>query len=118
MIPASSRRLLLRVRREGAQAPDLLREEVVGVIARRSGGRRLSERRAQWFAAFFDGLAIAYDTEGAASDYAAARALAGETGLTVKDAAYVELALRTRAHLATRDRAMRDAARRIGVEVV
>ncbi len=117
-IPASSRKLLLRVRREGAQAPELLRQEAGGVIQRRAGGRKLSAKRAHWFAQFFNDLPITYDPVGAAEDYVAAHALAETMRLTVKDAAYLELALRTGAPLATRDRALAAAAKRMGVEVV
>jgi predicted nucleic acid-binding protein len=45
-------------------------------------------------------------------------ALAREHGLTVYDAAYLELALRRRAGLATLDRALARAARSAGVHVI
>ncbi|MCG8441189.1 MAG: type II toxin-antitoxin system VapC family toxin [Caulobacterales bacterium] len=112
------RALLLRVRREGALAPELLRFEAGRVIERRAGGRKLSARRAAWFRGFFAGLPIAYDPLGVETQYAAARTLAGESGLTVKDAAYLELALRAGAPLATRDRPLREAAKRKGVELL
>lgn len=117
-IPAASRRLLVQVRREGAQAPELLRQEAGGVIKRRAGGRSLSAKRASWFMAFFDGLPILYDPVGAREGYAGAQKIADATKLTVKDAAYLELALRTGAPLATRDRPLRAAAARYGVEVL
>lgn len=117
-IPANSRRLLLRVRREGAQAPMLLQDEAGGVIRRRAGGRKLSSKRAAWFARFFADLPIHYDPVGQAEDYAAAKVLAEQTKLTVKDAAYVELALRTAAPLATRDQPVRAAAQRLGVALL
>ena len=112
------RALLLRVRREGAQVPEMLRWEAGRVIERRAAGRRLSAQRAAWFRGFFAGLPIAYDPVGVKTQYAAARMLAGETGLTVKDASYLELALRTSAPLATRDRELRDATRRMGVRLI
>lgn len=117
-IPASSRQLLLRVRRDGAHAPMLLRDEAGGVIKRRAGGRKLSSKRAVWFAKFFDGLPIEYDAVGVGENYATARTLAEATGLTYKDAAYLELALRTHAPLATRDRPLAAAARRLGVQIL
>lgn len=117
-LPADSRALLCAVRRDGAHAPDVLRFEVGRVIARRARGRSLSSNRARWFAAFFDGLPILYDDAGVSTQYAAARTLAAQTRLTVKDAAYLELARRIHAPLATRDRPLAAAARRAGVDVI
>ncbi len=117
-LPADSRALLLRVRGAGALAPRLLQYETERVIARRAGGRSLSAARAAWFRAFFCGLPIAYELSGEATGYAAARTLAESTGLTVKDAAYLELAQRAGRPLATRDRPLAAAARRLGVAVV
>lgn len=117
-LPADGRALLLRVRRHGALAPRLLQYETERVIMRRARGRSLSTARAQWFLTFFRDLPIAYDLNGEASGYAAARALARDTGLTVKDAAYLELARRADRPLATRDRPLVAAARALGVSVV
>lgn len=117
-LPRDGRALLLRVRRDGALAPRLLQYETERVITRRARGRSLSAGRANWFLAFFRGLPIAYELNGEATGYAAARALAETTGLTVKDAAYLDLARRTGAPLATRDRPLAAAARRLGVPVV
>ena len=116
-IPREMRALLLHVRREGAQAPEMLRWEAGRVIERRAVGRRLSAQRAAWFRGFFAGLPIVYDPIGVETQYTTARELAKDTGLTVKDASYLELALRTSAPLATRDRALCEAARRCGVRV-
>ncbi len=117
-LPRDSRALLLTIRAGGAHAPELLRFEVGRVVARRARGRSLSAERARWFAAFFDGLPIRYDPLGVETQYAAARPLAQDLRLTVKDAAYLELALRLGAPLATRDRPLAAAARRRGVMVV
>ncbi len=64
---------------------------------------------------FWEGLDIAYDPVGVQTQYQAARALTQTYDLTVKDAAYLELALRAGAPLATRDRALINAAHRAGV---
>ncbi len=116
-MPESSRALLRRVRAEGAQAPVMLQHEAGRVLARRAAGRSLSDERRAWFLGFLGDLPIVYDAQGVATQYAAARTLAGEQNITVKDASYLELAHRTRAELATRDRPLMAAARRIGVAV-
>lgn len=114
-LPGWSRTLLAEVREHGAQAPEMLWFEAGRVIMRRASGKTLSQDRADWFLEFWSGLDIAYDRLGVETQYAAARALAVETGLTVKDAAYLELAERNAAPLATRDRELRDVARARGV---
>ena len=114
-MPSGSRELLARVREQGAAAPDLLKFEVGRVIERRAGGRRLSSERADWWRRFFVELPITYDPVGVKSLYLGAWRLAEQTRLTVKDAAYLELAIRSRAPLATRDRPLREAAKRKGV---
>lgn len=116
-LPGWSQELLGQVRAEGALAPEMLRVETRKVVGARARGGSLSAERVRWFGAFFEGLPIAYDAQGIETQYAAARALAGETGLTVKDAAYLELALRADAALATSDRALRKAAQAAGARL-
>jgi predicted nucleic acid-binding protein len=60
-------------------------------------------------------LPIEIDTETAERCWGASFELATEYGLTVYDAAYLELALRLEAPLATADRALAEAARKAGV---
>ena len=64
------------------------------------------------------GLPLVLDQESGAISGAATVALAREHGLTVYDAAYLEMALRHRAALATIDSALARAARSKGLELV
>ncbi len=68
----------------------------------------------RWFGDFFASLPIVYDGQSEATGYAEASVLAERWALTVKDAAYLELALRENAALATSDRALKKATRRAG----
>jgi len=63
-------------------------------------------------------LPIETDTETGRRAIGETTALARQYGLTVYDAAYLELALRHRAALATSDAALARAARRAGLEVI
>lgn len=60
-------------------------------------------------------LAFAIDEADARNAFGRTSALAEQYGLTVHDAAYLELALRRELPLATRDEALRSAAERSGV---
>ena len=60
-------------------------------------------------------LAFTTDEDDARNVFGRTSALAEQYGLTVYDAAYLELALRRELPLATRDRALRNAAERGGV---
>lgn len=63
----------------------------------------------------FSDLAIAVDDSDARHAFSHTSALAELHGLTVYDAAYLELALRSNLPLGTRDRALRAAAKRSGL---
>ena len=62
-------------------------------------------------------LAFTIDVEDARSAFGRTSALAEQYGLSVYDAAYLELALRRELPLATRDGALRNAAERSGISV-
>jgi len=63
-------------------------------------------------------LAIDTDPETAANSTATTLALARAHGLTLYDAAYLELAMRTSLSLATLDKELRSAAKKVGVTVL
>jgi predicted nucleic acid-binding protein len=79
--------------------------------------RRLdAERRAQ-LAALLHALPVTIDSETADRAWTATAELAERFGLSVYDAAYLEVALRRALPLASLDRALRAAAMTTGVEV-
>lgn len=110
--------LLERVRDDGAIVPGLWYWEVanvLGVALRRS---RISEQEAAARLDLLAALPIALDENGVARAWRETRLLAKAEGLTIYDAAYLELAVRLGADLATTDSDLRAAAHRMGVPVI
>jgi predicted nucleic acid-binding protein len=107
-----------QVRDEGALVPSLWRLEVANVLfaAERRGriGRADLERRLNLLSA----LAITTDTETDSRAWTDTFMLARAQRLTLYDAAYLELAMRHGAELATLDQDLAQAARRMGVPVL
>lgn len=110
-------RVLEHVVDAGAVVPALWRYEVAnGLQMAVKRGRIDAARRDR----MLDGLGtldIVIDDESPVHAWSATLALSDLYGLTVYDAAYLELAQRLRLPLATLDRALVEAARRAGVEV-
>ncbi len=109
--------ILLQVAAAGAITPSLWRYEV-------ANGLQMAVRRKRIDAAFRNSalanlaaLDIRTDAESDAHLWAATVRLATEHGLTVYDAAYLELAQRRRVPLATLDGALARAAASAGVDV-
>jgi predicted nucleic acid-binding protein len=110
--------LLDRVTETGAVAPMLWPLEALnGLLAAQRRRRLDAERRAQ-LAALLHALPVTIDTETADRGWTATAELAERFGLSVYDAAYLELALRRRLPLATLDKSLRMAAVAGGVEVL
>jgi predicted nucleic acid-binding protein len=107
-----------RVDSEGAVVPDLWRLEVANalMLAERRGRLKRSnmEQRLELLAA----LPIAIDANTASRTWTDTLLLARAERLTLYDAAYLELAIRRDVELATLDRDLRRAARKMGVAVV
>jgi len=107
-----------RVDSEGAVVPDLWRLEVANalMLAERRGRLKRSnmEQRLELLAA----LPIAIDANTAIRAWTDTLLLARAERLTLYDAAYLELAIRRDVELATLDRDLRRAARKMGVAVV
>jgi predicted nucleic acid-binding protein len=107
-----------RVDSEGAVVPDLWRLEVANalLLAERRGRLKRSnmEQRLELLAA----LPIAIDADTAIRAWTDTLLLARAERLTLYDAAYLELAIRRDVELATLDRDLRRAARKMGVAVV
>lgn len=107
-----------RVDSEGAVVPDLWRLEVANalMLAERRGRLKRSnmEQRLELLAA----LPIAIDANTAIRAWTDTLLLARAERLTLYDAAYLELAIRQDVELATLDRDLRRAARKMGVAIV
>ena len=111
-------KLLNRVRDEGAVVPGLWFWEVANVLSVAVRRRRISEADVVSRLDLLSALPITVDEEGVAKAWRETRMLAKAEGLTVYDAAYLELAGRIAADLATNDTELRAAALRLGVGVL
>ncbi|WP_436642967.1 type II toxin-antitoxin system VapC family toxin [Microbaculum sp. FT89] len=115
--PASAR-ALTDVATRGAVVPVLWRHEVAnGLLMVERRNRIDSATRAAALTALAD-LPIEIDGESAYCAWRNTIALAAECGLTVYDAAYLDLALRRKCALASLDKALRQAAGKAGVNLI
>lgn len=80
--------------------------------------RRIDAAARAEFAAFLQELPVMIDAQTVDQVWGATSALAGQFGLTIYDAAYLELAQRRRLPLATLDRDLRRAASAVEVELL
>ena len=110
--------LLERVRDEGGLVPGLWHLELGNVLLQAERRGRLSTRDVAARLELLRTLPIATDDETSARAWREVLALARAERLTTYDAAYLELALRKGAALATKDSALGDAARRAGLVVL
>jgi predicted nucleic acid-binding protein len=111
-------RLFDTIRLNGAWVPGLWRWEIANVL-------QLNVRRGRHAGDFRDGalaslalLPVKVDAESDRQAWSAALHLAERHGLTVYDAAYLEIASRRKIPLATLDRQLRAAAASNGVELL
>jgi predicted nucleic acid-binding protein len=105
------------VAEHGALAPSLWHYEVGNVLLAAERRGRCSSDFVMSSLGRLGMLAVAIDSDGGSHRWADTLALARVEGLTVYDAAYLELAIRENASLATRDRELIAAARRRAVQV-
>lgn len=103
---------------EGAVVPSLWRLEVANVLRGAVRRGRCDENYVDSSLERLGRLAIVTDDETDSQAWGATRALAREQGLTVYDAAYLELAIRKGGVLASCDGDLLAAAGRRGVEVL
>ena len=115
---AAARAVLLKVAREGGAVPSLWRLEVANTL-------RMAVRRKRCDEIFVDeaivqlgGLPLEEDDETSFNAWASTWALARDEGLTIYDAAYLELALRRKLPLATGDKALIAAGKKQGVDIL
>lgn len=107
-----------RVRHGGAIVPGLFQLEIGNILLQAERKGRLSPSDVAIRLALLGELPITTDPETAGRAWRDVMALARSHTLTTYDAAYLELALRKGAGLATRDQALAAAAKRLGVAVL
>jgi len=101
-----------------ATVPSLWRFEVANVLLMAVRRKRLDAARPAQILADLDALPIRIDEAATRIAWTTTLDLAGRHGLTVYDAAYLELALRMNAALASLDGELIAAARGAGVDVI
>lgn len=107
--------LLDRVMESGALVPGLWRLEVGNVLSQAERRRRIDPSKLASYVDVLAQLPIATDTETEERALRETLALACQELLTTCDAAYLEVAMRRGMPLATLDKALIRAARRVGV---
>ena len=109
--------VLLRLERETMLVPALFALEVANALVMGERRKRLRQAEIQRFVDLLEGLSMVQDVQPRGVMMTAVLAIAREHGLSAYDAAYLELAIRAGAPLATLDKALRTAARKAGVTV-
>lgn len=102
----------------GAIVPGLFKLEMANILLQAERRGRITPAQVAATIALLDELAIPVDGETADRAWRETLGLARAHALTSYDAAYLELALRRGAALATRDRKLAEAARALGVAVL
>ena len=110
--------VLRRVGMEGAIVPSLWRLEVASAFGAAVRRKRCDEVYAGQSLHRLEKLPITVDHETDDHAWGATRELSLKQNLTVYDSAYLELAMRRGAVLATRDTDLAAAAKRVGLEVI
>lgn len=113
-----ARAVLLKVVRDGGAVPSLWRLEVANTLRMAVRRKRCDETFADEAIFQLSGLPIEYDDGTLLHAWTGTWALARDEGLTVYDAAYLELAVRRKIPLATGDKGLIAAGKRCGVEVL
>ena len=107
--------VLERVRDEGALVPALWHLELGNVLVQAERRKRLTAADTTTRLELIADLPIVTDDETPTRALREVLTLARAEGLTTYDAAYLELAMRKGLPLATKDRTLRDAAKRSGI---
>lgn len=108
-------KIMQRVASAGTIVPSVWRLEVGNVLLMSLRRGRLSAHQKEAIQRGLDALPVHVDAETDAHALAGTFALAERTGLTLYDAAYLELAIRANAELATLDGELARAAQAVGV---
>lgn len=112
--PAGLSRLL---EQEQTFAPAIWPLEVANAIASAVKKQRISKQDILPILSSFEAMSVQIETANIATVFANVLPLAEKHGLSVYDAAYLDLAIRTGARIATLDRRLATAARAEGVEL-
>ncbi len=110
--------LLDRLRDAGAAVPALWHLEVGNALLQAERRERIPTARVAAFVDLLAGLPIETDGDTATRALREVLALARAEKLTTYDASYLELAARRALPLATKDRALHQAAQRVGVPLL
>lgn len=113
-----TRALLGRFADEQAEVPSLWHLELANALALSEQRRRITPARSAEFIALVGRLPIVVDEETPARALDAVLDLARSERLTAYDAAYLDLAMRRGLPLATKDRDLAKAAKRVGVNLL
>ncbi len=115
---AFSNELLDRLEVDSAVVPSHWFLEVMNVLAMAEKRKRITAAKSSEFITLLETLEIEVDEETADRAFAYILPLCRGHGLTSYDAAYLELALRSRMPLATLDTELRAGAKSLGVKLV
>ena len=113
-----TRGVLTRLEEDEALVPAVWPLEIANAVVVAERRKKLSRAAAERFIAVLSGLPIVVAEDTHLRALAEILALAREQNLSAYDAAYLELALREGLPLATRDEALRRAARQTGAQLV
>lgn len=116
--PANAADLLEEFVADGIVVPIIWTLELANILNLAVRKGRLKAPRLEAFVTLIDGLGVVPDLESYERALVDTRALAAAEKLTSYDAAYLELALRKKARLASKDEDLLAAARRHKVKVV
>ena len=114
---ADSDRLFGRIAKEGATVPAIFHSELSNVLLQAERRKRITREYSSERLAVIAGLRLTTDLESIPRAGRETLTLARNEGLTVYDAAYLDLALRLAVELATRDKELIAAAKRNGVRL-
>jgi len=110
--------LLDRLQTEEALVPRLWTYEVGNVLLMAERRKRITEAQGRRFIQLLESLPICISDAHLISLWNGAVVVARAHGLSVYDGTYIDLAMREGIPLATRDRALRKAARKLGLDVL
>jgi predicted nucleic acid-binding protein len=113
-----SRRVRHQQRRDGAVAPAIWPLEVANAVLVGERRQRLTRAEAERFITALSAQSVEVDIASLTDRLEVTLGLAREHQLSVYDATYLELALRLGLPLATLDARLRDAATRVGVQLL
>ena len=114
----NSEALLERLEEYSAFVPELWTLEIGNILLGAVRKKRVTYAQMAEFLALLEGLNIQIDRETANRGFSEILYLAHSQKLTTYDAAYLELALREKIGLATLDKALSKAAKKVGVQVL